>query len=414
MRRIRGLIGHSIEPRASLLLLLVLTTLTRLVWLSRPDRSLIFDEAYYVNAARRILGRAVAPSAPYAASPAGLDPNSEHPPLGKLLIAGSMRVFGDNPLGWRAWSVASGVLIVAVVYLLVRQWCPDPWMAVYSALIASLDNLLFVHSRIATLDVLFLAPLMVAAVLVARQRVVLAGIACAFAILVKLPAALGVFGIALFVLVRPDRDTAHRAAARRAGLLLAVTGALSLAGLWLLDIWVTPFSSPFSHLHHMLSYGFDLTRSGGASNSESAPWQWLSNEVQIPYLRVDTNVSVNGKIVSSRPSVYFRGAMNPAVIGPALAAVGYSGWRWVRTRDPLGCWVVTFSAAVFVPYLALAVLAHRVSYLYYALPLVVPFAVAEAQLLWHDGLPRICRWAFATAVMLGFVAYFPFRSILQF
>jgi hypothetical protein len=45
---------------------------------------------------------------------------------------------------------------------------------------------------------------------------------------------------------------------------------------------------------------------------------------------------------------------------------------------------------------------------------VPPFAVAASQLLWHEGLPRTCRWAFALAMALGFVAYFPFRTILQF
>jgi hypothetical protein len=30
-----------------------------------------------------------------------LDPNTEHPPLGKLLIALSVLLFGDNGIAWR-------------------------------------------------------------------------------------------------------------------------------------------------------------------------------------------------------------------------------------------------------------------------------------------------------------------------
>ncbi len=41
------------------------------------------------------------------------------------------------------------------------------------------------------------------------------------------------------------------------------------------------------------------------------------------------------------------------------------------------------------------------------------YAVAAALLLWHEGLPRACRWGFAVALVLGFLAYFPFRGFLM-
>jgi len=58
------------------------------------------------------------------------------------------------------------------------------------------------------------------------------------------------------------------------------------------------------------------------------------------------------------------------------------------------------------------VFSHRISYLFYALPLVPAYAIGSALLLWHEGLPRICRWGFAVALLLGFAAYFPFRTLL--
>ncbi|MEM1945263.1 MAG: hypothetical protein QXX57_05955, partial [Nitrososphaerota archaeon] len=53
----------------------------------KSECGFIFDEYYYVPAARKLL--------------AGVAVNNEHPPLSKLLIALGIRLLGDNPMGWR-------------------------------------------------------------------------------------------------------------------------------------------------------------------------------------------------------------------------------------------------------------------------------------------------------------------------
>ena len=82
------------------LILFVVDIALRMIWLNQPTGSLIFDEWYYVNVARVILGlpQSVGSNGapPYVNPVIGIDPNHEHPPLAKLLIALSMYVFGDN------------------------------------------------------------------------------------------------------------------------------------------------------------------------------------------------------------------------------------------------------------------------------------------------------------------------------
>ncbi|GAI29899.1 unnamed protein product, partial [marine sediment metagenome] len=56
---------------------------------------LVFDEQHYVTEARSILQ-------------GGDDLHWEHPPLGKLFIVFGMFLFGDNPLGWRFFSILFG------------------------------------------------------------------------------------------------------------------------------------------------------------------------------------------------------------------------------------------------------------------------------------------------------------------
>jgi hypothetical protein len=151
--------------------------------------------------------------------------------------------------------------------------------------------------------------------------------------------------------------------------------------------------------------------SGSCPGAASAPWQWLINECQINYLRVDRIISEGDAVVRRAAQVEFRGAMNPLLMAAfPLAFLVTLGVAW-RSRDRLATWAVVWGLANWLPFVLLAATGARITYLYYFLPVVPTAAIVLAVVLWRIGLPRWVGAAYVVAYALGFVAYFPFREI---
>ena len=116
-------------PIAALVAVSVISLGARVAFLGSPCHRpctsasahvLVFDEAYYVNAARVIAGVKPPPGAHYAGSPAGDDPNAEHPQLAKVIVAGAIELFGDGPVAWRLPSILLGSLAILGMVAWVR------------------------------------------------------------------------------------------------------------------------------------------------------------------------------------------------------------------------------------------------------------------------------------------------------
>jgi dolichyl-phosphate-mannose-protein mannosyltransferase len=143
IQQLRALFSRMLANRSApivvLSLILVFSLYARVADLSAPcskpcrtpgSHTLIFDESYYVNAARVIDGINPPAGASYHNAPKGKDPNAEHPQLAKLVIAGTIKLFGNTPLGWRVGSVLFGLIALAALYARVAdsgwRWAPRP------------------------------------------------------------------------------------------------------------------------------------------------------------------------------------------------------------------------------------------------------------------------------------------------
>jgi predicted membrane-bound dolichyl-phosphate-mannose-protein mannosyltransferase len=437
MGQIRRLLAHSRTPLIALAVILALSVVARVAFIGRPcsspcktgrDHSLIFDEAYYVNAARVIAGIHPPAGVPYAGAPLGKDPNAEHPQLAKLVMAGGIELFGDNPWGWRLGSVLFGLIAIVAMYLLVRGAGGSRWLAVGAAGVMALDNMMLIHGRIATLDIYAVAPLIAAAALYVRGRPWLAGVVLGLAACMKLVALFLVPALVLFEVIQVlwnwRAPGGRLAVIRGRAIPLVITVACSLvtviAGVWVLDRLVAAYDpgthityagNPFKHIGHMLSYAEKLKSVPNATGISSTPWQWLLNQKPIDYSRVAVNSSSGAKIVASRAVFAARGEINPFVIllaVPALFAAVAGAWY---ERDRVAALGAAWCVGTFVPFVIQAQILGRISYLYYMLIVLPGIYLVTARMFSPTRIPRAATVGWVVALLYSLIDLYPVRSL---
>lgn len=76
-----------------------------------------------------------------------------HPPLGKLIIALGIKLFGMNPFGWRIMGTLFGILMLPCLYIFAKRMFKSTPLASFASLLLAVDFMHFTQSRIATIDI---------------------------------------------------------------------------------------------------------------------------------------------------------------------------------------------------------------------------------------------------------------------
>src|SRR3954471_6142265 len=146
------------RPVVAIVAVGILAAILRFHDLGYPERR-VFDEYYYPKSACIFLGY----------SDARCDINSADerfwrqdkldtgawvpPPLGKWAIAVGELTFGTDSLGWRVSSATAGTVIVVMIAIIAQLLFGSVLWTFVAGLLMTVENLSFVQSRIATLDV---------------------------------------------------------------------------------------------------------------------------------------------------------------------------------------------------------------------------------------------------------------------
>jgi dolichyl-phosphate-mannose--protein O-mannosyl transferase len=375
-----------------------------------PDK-LYFDEVHYVPAARQMLSADV--SAPQL--------NPMHPPLAKQLIALSIDVFGDTPLGWRYASVLFGALAIVGVYLCGLAVFSAQGPAIAAAMIAFFNQMVFVQSRIAMLDIFALAFGLFATAAFLRgfneQRPQLwfglAGLAGGMAAACKWS---GLFVLATCMVVIaavrlmqgwrvrfldagdqdwyradlwPDFKLAHF------GVCFVLIPAIvyfatfvPLHGFSPLDIWEAQ--------RRIFSDNTTTALAGHSYMSAWPSWPLLVRPVWFLFDKVgEDEIS----------AVVFLG--NPLVFWPMLPALALGLRDLVVARRRDAFLVVAF---YFGPYLAWALLPRTLAFLYYYLPSATFGSLALVYMLRRGNSPRWLLWGLVAVTCAGFAAMLPISA----
>jgi 4-amino-4-deoxy-L-arabinose transferase-like glycosyltransferase len=463
MAWVRSAIARAWTPAVALAVVSLVSFGARAAFLGDPchspcrsanDHLLIFDEDYYVNAARVIAGVRPPFGVPYGQAPLGDDPNAEHPQLAKLVMAGSIELFGDGPFAWRLGSLLMGSVAILGMFALVRAAGGGSWAAVGAAALMAADNLLLVHGRIATLDIYAVAAMIWGAVLYLRGRPLLSGATIGVGACCKLVAP---YVLLVLVILELLGWAKHRDSLKARLLALVecvgVAAGVFIGLLAILDAVAPPYNDAahqlvtggaLNHLAHMVSYAAQQTSPHGPRGIASYPWDWLADSRWITYLSI---APTHGPAApgAAHPPVHFLGLISPPIllaglVGLLVAAFGLSRAivKWPRRapkRRAAARWwpraggagstpragrvassgmpllAVSWFLGTYLPFVALSLVWQRTSYLYYMVIVMPGIYVAAVYLV--ERLHR--RWLTAlwlVAVIVAAVLPYPLDPLV--
>jgi dolichyl-phosphate-mannose-protein mannosyltransferase len=385
-----------------------------------PD--IYFDETWYVPTARTLLK-------------SGEMLHQEHPPLGKLLIACGILLFGDDPLGWRAMSALFGALTLVATFAWAFALLRDVGQALWACLVTAFDFVVYVQARIAMLDIFLMAFCALALAFFTfslkeksseRRSFVFAmlmGASFGLAGACKLSGLFPLFGvIAVRLLIgllklwrvrfEDARDTDFFASDAWAALTL---------GKSLLALVVAPFLMYFAtylpqmlRAHTILEFFASQHRmiaimtGVSASHPYSSLWfQWPIMTRPVWYL-FHVEGPTGAQWSADNPAQAIVGMASPLVLLAGEAAIVAATWRWIVRRESDAMIV---AVAFYSQYLPWALNPKGLEFFYYYFPAFLGAGPALALAFFQGSQPRpVLALGFLVASGLLFAFFLPVLS----
>lgn len=401
------------------------------------DGGMVFDEAHYVPASLLTL--------------AGQGVNLEHPPLGKIIGAAGIALFGNNWFAWRFPQVLISTVGLYFFYLVAKRFLGDPW-ALGATMLLAFDTIFFIHGGILLLDGPAFTLTFLTLELYFRKRYWWSAVSMGLAFFQR------EFVVLTFVTLIAFHVAVNRGALKQAAKFVAryTLIALLVLGilLWAYDGTVHPAQATTTI--NNISANVVLNGSGQPittilrtiqSTSQDIMWNPVQNVIfmlkyhgpsgivlneatvhayehpvnwilpidpfdQVTYYRVDVKVTT-GNVTKNYVPIWYRAQPNlplwygiwPAAVGLALALIRRKEWD---TAFFLAMGIGTN----YLPWVVLDMLVRRIGFNYWmlnALPFISLGLVFAIKM--YASRPKMVLALFVVAELAFFIWFFPVRPI---
>ena len=351
-----------------LCLLVVVVLILHFSTIMQPTQ-LILDEKHYIEDARSILQ--------------GQDTlRQEHPPLGKLIIVSGIHLFGDNPLGWRFFSVIFGTLSIVLFYLICRKLVIPKGTTFLATFLLALENLTFVQASVAMLDVYCLTFMLGSFLLYLHGQYELSGVSVGLAGLAKLSGALAIPAIFLHWLftrrTSPQRIIIVMLSAPISFLALMPLFDFAISGRWL---------NPITRTATMLSLSGNLTFANTDHVALSRPWEWILRPEMMYYW--------------CEP--HYIGVISFTVWALIIPSILYMVFKAIKGSNA-SIFGLSWFAGTYLFWIPASLITDRISFVYYFYPTIgaicIGLGLGLSQLwgLWQTRRTGKLRWVAGLAV----------------
>jgi len=352
--KIKDCVGRFYRWEYCWLVLIVLATLIlHLAMVTNPS-DLILDEKHYIKDARNILENHETT-------------RIEHPPLAKLLIVTGIKIFGDNPWGWRVLPILFSTATIVLFYFLCRRLDMSRTASSIAAFLLAFENLTFLMGSLAMLDVFYVTFMMAAFLLYAGKKYVSSGVAIGLSTLAKLNGVFSGLTVVLHWIYSYKQERNKRFT------LTVVFAVVAFIGLMVFFDYLivqkpTDFLNPLKRIYDMLSLSGGLTFEFVEHPSESPPWEWLYTYKPMPFNYMP----------------HYTAAISFSIWPLIIPAFVYMVWR-ARKKDEAGLFGAVWFIATYLIWIPAILITDRVTYIYYFYPAVgavcLGLGMALAQLI---------------------------------
>jgi dolichyl-phosphate-mannose-protein mannosyltransferase len=318
-----------------LLLILIITLFMHFFIISPPGLPFV-DERYYVRDALNIISKHA-------------DLHPEHPQLAKLFIVAGIKIFGDTPLGWRFFSIIFGSISIAVFYLICRKLKLSKVVSSISTFILAFENLTFVQSSVAMLDIFLYTFMLLSFLLYLNRKNITSGIFISLSALVKINGILaGVVILIHFIFAESKKVWINI-------IKIIISGAASFFLLMAIFDYIIYlyFVNPFSRFIEILDLSKRLTFTNTQNEFLSRPLDWILKYKPIPYWYYPN---------------YF-GAISPSVWIMIIPIVIYLFYRVLKKNDA-SLFALSWFLSTYLFWVILNLLTNRTTYIYYFYPTI--------------------------------------------